>query len=485
MSFATVLSILGWGATALAAAMAIPALFAVGYGETGLASTFLVSAGLTFFTGGALVIATRGAGGAVSKREGFLVAVLAWAAYAFFGALPFFFSGHAGSVVNAYFESMSGLTTTGATIFADVESLPLSLLMWRAILQWVGGLGTIMLALALLTSAGVGGMHMFSSLMPWRERADLQRRLRQAAVSMSWVYALLTVACAAALWAVGMPPFDALSHALTTLSTGGFSTRNAGIAAFDSVWIEIVLMVFMVAAATNFTLHWASFYRRAPRYHKDVESQYFAAVLAVGTVLAAASLIWLDNQSFGGGVRIAVFSAVSVLTTTGFSAAEASAVAGWPIVLPVILIVLMLIGGSAGSTAGGIKMMRLIIIFKLAGRELARLSHPHGVVRMRFGRRPVDEETLRSVWGFLTIFMTAFAAISIALSLLGVDLQTAVSATAATISNTGAALPMIDVGSAYGEFSAGAKWVLSLSMILGRLELVTILVLLTPAFWRN
>lgn len=485
MSFATVLSILGWGASAFAAIMVVPALFALGYGETGLASTFLVSAGLTFFTGGALVIATRGAAAAVSKREGFLVAVLAWAAYGFFGALPFFFSGYAGSVVNAYFESLSGLTTTGATIFADVESLPFSILIWRALLQWVGGLGTIMLALALLTSAGVGGMHMFSSRMPWRERADLQRRLRQAAISMSWVYAVLTVACAASLWAVGMPPFDALSHALTTLSTGGFSTRNAGIAAFDSLLIEIVLMLFMIAAATNFTLHWASLYGRAPRYHRDVESRYFVAVLAVGAALAFASLILLDDQSFGDSLRVGIFSAVSVLTTTGFSAAEGSAVAGWPIVLPVILIALMLIGGSAGSTAGGIKLMRLIIIFKLAGRELARLSHPHGVVRMRYGRRPVDEETLRSVWGFLTIFMTAFAAISIALSLLGVDLQTAVSATAATLSNTGAALPMIDDGSAYGEFSAGAKWVLSLSMILGRLELVTILVLLTPAFWRN
>jgi trk system potassium uptake protein TrkH len=216
-----------------------------------------------------------------------------------------------------------------------------------------------------------------------------------------------------------------------------------------------------------------------------VESRYLAAALAVGAALAVASLFWLDNQSMGDSLRIGIFSAVSALTTTGFSAAGSSAVAGWPIVLPVILIVLMLIGGSAGSTAGGIKLMRLIIILKLAGRELARLSHPHGVVRMRYGRRPVDEETLRSVWGFLTIFMTAFAAISVALSLLGVDLQTAISATAATLSNTGAALSMIDDGSAYGDFSTGAKWVLSLSMILGRLELVTVLVLLTPAFWRN
>ncbi len=485
MSFATVLSILGWGASAFAALMVVPALFALGYGEIDFVPIFLVSAGLTFFTGGARVIATRGAGGAVSKKEGFLVAVLAWTTYAFFGSLPFVFSGYSGSVVNAYFEALSGLTTTGATIFADVESLPFSILIWRSLLQWAGGLGTIMLALALLTSAGVGGMHMFSSRMPWRERADLQRRLRQAAISMSWVYAVLTAACAGALWAVGMPPFDALNHALTTLSTGGFSTRNTGIAAFDSPVIEIVLMVFMVAAAANFTLHWATLYRRTPRYHRDVESRYLAAALAVGAALAVASLIWLDDQSMGGSLRIGIFSAVSALTTTGFSAAGSSAVAGWPIVLPVILIVLMLIGGSAGSTAGGIKLMRLIIILKLAGRELARLSHPHGVVRMRYGRRPVDEETLRSVWGFLTIFMTAFAAISVALSLLGVDLQTAISATAATLSNTGAALSMIDDGSAYGDFSTGAKWVLSLSMVLGRLELVTVLVLLTPAFWRN
>ena len=460
-------------------------MFAFGFGENDLGQTFLISAGLTFFAGFALVIATRGSAAAVSKREGFLVAVLAWAGYAFFGALPFFFSGYVDSAVDAYFEALSGLTTTGATIFLEVESLPRSLLIWRALLQWVGGLGTIVLALALLTSAGVGGMHMFASRMPWRDRDDLQRRLRQAALSMSWVYVVLTVACGALLWAVGMPPFDALSHALTTMSTGGFSTRDAGIAAFESRSVEIVLMVFMIAAATNFTLHWALFYGRAPRYHRDMESRYFAAVLIAGAVLAVAALIWLNDQSIGSSIRVGLFSAVSVVTTTGFSAAGSSAVAGWPVVLPVILIALMLIGGSAGSTAGGIKLMRLIITFKLAGRELARLSHPHGVVRLHFGRRPVDEETLRSVWGFLTITMSAFAAIAIALSLLGVDLRTAISATAATLSNTGAALPMIDDGSAYGEFSTGAKWVLSLSMILGRLELVTILVLLTPAFWRN
>ena len=485
MSFATVLSILGWGTSAFAAIMLIPALFALGYGETDLAVTFAVSAGFTFFAGGALVIATRGAVAVVSKSEGFLVAVLVWVVFAFFGALPFFFSDYGGSAADAYFESLSGLTTTGATIFPSVEALPHGLLIWRSLLQRTGGLGVLMLAIALLTSAGVGGMHMFSSHMPHRERDALQRRLRQAALSMSWVYAVLTVACIALLWAFGMPVFHALNHGLTTLSTGGFSTRDAGIAAFDDPVIEIILMLFMVAAALNFTLHWAFLHGRKPRHHRDSEGQYFVAVLIVGTILAVASLIWLADQSAGQSIRIGLFSAVSALTTTGFSAADGAAIDGWPIIVPVILIALMLIGGSTGSTAGGFKLMRLIIIFKLAGRELARLAYPHGVVRLRYGRRPVDEDTLRSVWGFLTIFLTAFTAIAIALSVLGADLQTALAATAATLSNTGAALHMIDGGTGYGEFSSSAKWVLSLSMILGRLELVTVLVLFSPAFWRN
>ena len=485
MSFAYVLSILGWALSAFALTMIAPALVAFGFDETGLALTFLGSAGLTAFAGGALVIATRGARSSAATSEGFVLAAAWWLVLAFFGALPILISGSVPSMTDAYFESISGLTTTGATVFASVEVLPHGVLFWRSLLAWIGGFATILLALNILSFGSLGGMNLFSSAIPRGDRDALDVRLVHSAQAIGFVYVALTLSCAVLLWLAGMPPFDAINHAMSTLSTGGFSTRDASVAAFGSGLIEIILIAFMVLAAINMTLHWFVLQGRWPRHHRDAESQTLIAVAGIGFALVAAAFFFLGDHGPLGAVRSAAFAVVSSITTTGFAGASADDLASWPGVVAIVLTGLILIGGSTGSTAGGVKLMRLRIFLKLSGREIARLSHPHGVVRLRHGDTALDEATLRAVWGFLIIFLSAFAAIAVALSLFGFDIRTALVTAALTISNAGAALPTVGGGAEYAQFSAGAKWVLGLSMVIGRLEVVTVLVFLSPSFWRQ
>ncbi len=484
MSIASVMSVLGWTVSLFAAAMAVPALLAFGYEENTLGLTFLGTAGLTLFAGGALIIATRGAVPTRTKTGTFLIAGLTFVVLAFFGALPFYLSGVAPSATDAYFEAMSGLTTGGATIFYSVENLPRSILLWRAELQWIGGLAAILLTVTILSFSAVGGMNLFVSAIPVGGVDSLPSRLRETALSISWVYALLTLAAAAALLLAGMPAFDALAHALSTLSTGGFSTRDAGIAAFSDPWIESVLIVFMIVGALNFTLHGALFHGRTAPHRRDNESRYLLAIAGIGALLCGGALWALHETGLWDSVRIGVFSAVSALTTTGYSVVSGAESRSWPTMIPVVLMGLMLIGGAAGSTAGGIKLMRIIVFVKLAARELLRLAHPHGVVRLRYAGRAIDEDTLRAIWGFLTIFITGFVLIALALGLLGFDFRDALSAAAVTLTNTGAAWPLIGGGESFAESPVAAKWVLALSMVIGRLELVSVLVLLSPAFWR-
>ena len=485
MSYAYVLSILGWALSAFALTMIAPALVAFGFDETGLALTFLGSAGLTAFAGGALIIATRGARSSAATSEGFVLAAACWVVLAFFGALPILISGSVPSMTDAYFESISGLTTTGATVFASVEGLPHGLLFWRSLLAWAGGFGTILLALNILSFGSLGGMNLFSSAIPRGDRDALDVRLAHSAQALGLVYVALTLLCAVLLWLAGMQPFDAVNHAMSTLSTGGFSTRDASVAAFSSGLIEVILIVFMMLAAVNMTLHWVVLQGRWPHHHRDPEGQALIGLAGVGLALVVAALFFLGDGAPLGALRTGAFAVVSSLTTTGFIGASAGSVAAWPGIVAIVLIALILIGGSTGSTAGGLKLMRLLIFLKLAGRELARLSHPHGVIRLRHGDTILDEPTLRAVWGFLIIFLSAFAALAVALSLFGFELRAALVTAAVTISNAGAALPSVGGGAEYAQFSAGAKWVLAVSMVIGRLEVVTVLIFLSPSFWRR
>ncbi len=481
MGYATVLAILGWLLLAWAGAMAVPVLVALNYGESGAAGAFLAAILLTAFAGGLLVMATRGVGREVSKREAFLLAVLAWALLPVFGALPYFFTDVAGPT-DSYFEALSGLTTTGATVLGDLDAVPRSVIFWRALTQWIGGLGTIMLALAMLSLLGVGGMQLYHSAMPRGERDSLAVRLIQANRSIWWIYALLTGGCALLLWFAGMPAFDAICHALSTLSTGGFSTRNAPLGGVANPLVEAVLIVFMLAAALNFTLHWALFHRRLRPLREDPEFRY---LLVIAVVAAAAILVALLAAGHGvaDGVRLSLFSAVSVLTTTGFAAAEGVA---WPAALSLLFLALMMIGGSTGSTAGGLKLMRVALMTKEAWRELARLAYPHGVVRLNYARQAIPDAALWAVWSFIVVYLFCFVVVALGLAWFGLDMRTALAASGAALSNSGPAIAMVAGGeAAYGLMPDGAKWLIAGAMLLGRLELFTLLALLSPAFWKH
>ena len=485
MAYAAVFSVLGWTLVSFAAAMVLPAFVGFGYGETQLGLTFLAAAGLTVFAGGALVISTRGPRALVSRREGFLLAVLVWAVLPLFGALPLYYGGAVPTAADAYFEALSGLTTTGATVLTDVESAARSILFWRALLQWYGGLGTIMLAIALLSLLGIGGMQLYRSAMPRGEQDSLPSRLKQAAAAIWWIYASLTLACAALLWLSGLPAFDAVCIAFSTLSTGGFSTRNASIAAFDNPVAELILVVFMLAAAVNFTLHWALAHGYGRAYREDPEIRLLLGIAVTAALAVALVFLVQAGDDPLAAIGTALFSTVSFLTTTGFHG-SGGAPSLWPAFVPLLAFALMIIGGSTGSTAGGLKLMRLLILFKEAGRELARLSHPHGVIRIRYGQSAVSDEAMRALWSFFILYVFCLVAATLVLAALGLDLRTALAAAAAAFSNTGPALELVTAaGEGYGAFPAGAKWVLCFAMLAGRLELFAVLVLLRPTLWRR
>jgi trk system potassium uptake protein TrkH len=480
----THINVLGWAAAILAAFMLLPAALSFSVGEPLVGAAFLSGSGLTLFFGGIGVAATRGTERQVDIRAGFMAATLLWVIIPALASLPFMLSGVFASFTDAYFEALSGFTTNGASILRDLDSVPQGILLWRAVLQWLGGFAIILFAVALLSFGGIGGMNLFSSPMPRGDRDTLFGRAKQVGRHLWWIYLSLTALCILALIVVGMTPFDATAHALSTISTGGFSTRTAGVLAFESIGVEIVLMVFMIAGALNFAILWAMTRGQQNAIWKDVETRYLLAIVASATAVISATLVVTQDFAFGSALRPAVFDVVSSLTTTGY-AANGATTGTLPVIVPVLLMGLMLIGGATGSTAGGMRLLRLVVFFKLAGRELSRLSYPHGVVRLRYAGQIIDEPTLRSVWGQLMMFLSFLALAALVFGLLGFDLQSALALSATTLSTAGAGLSMTAPFLSYPDFSNATKWALSATMIFGRLELLVVLVLFTRAYWRN
>ncbi len=487
MSFASAFLPLGWALGAFALSMLLPALTAFGYDENEQARAFLISALLTAFCAGALIIAARGvAPRPPRRREGFVLAILLWTVLPAFGALPFYNIGIATTAADAYFEAVSGFTTTGATVFDQLDIAERSVLMWRGVMQWLGGLSTIVMVLVLLSFLGGGGMQLFQSAMPRGERDSMTRQFVQALRAIAVIYAGLTAACALLLWLVGMPPFEAFVQSLSTLSTGGFATRDQSIGAFDSVLIEAVLIFFMIAGAINFTFHWAAAQGRGWRvYHTDPEVKLLLGLaLAAAIVLSAAFMLGAE-MPWGSSFRQSAFMAVSAVTTTGLVTGDPSA---WPLVAPLLMMMLMIVGGTAGSTAGGLKTLRFAVLMKMGAREMKRLSHPHGIVRTSLGQRQVDEGTMRAVWSYFCVFLLTQVILTLTLAGFGVDFKNAISFTVAALSNAGAGdgsalAGAVDAGYAY--LPGTAKWLLAAAMVLGRLELLTVLVLFSPSFWRR
>jgi trk system potassium uptake protein len=485
MFFASAILPLGWALGVLALAMLVPSLVAYGYGESDQSQVFLLSALLTAFASGAIIIASRGVAlQAPRRREGFFSATLIWTVVPAFGALPLYQIGVVETGVDAWFEAVSGFTTTGATVIHQLDITEYSVLIWRALMQWLGGLATIVLVVVLLSYLGGGGMQFFQSSMPRGERTAMSVQIVHTLKSIGGIYCLLTVLCAFLLWLVGMPVFDSVAHAFSTISGGGFSTRDASIGDFSSPLIELVMIVFMLASAVNFTLHWAVLHgRKVSIYLADVEIRALAGlVFLAGATLTA--IAWKSGEISGDHILTGLFMATSTLTTSGFVSLTDTP---WPVAGVMLMLMLMFTGGAAGSTSGGLKLLRFTALIKMAGREIRRLAHPHGVVALKYGQRPIDTATLHAIWSYFCIYLLTIVGLAIVLALFGVQFTDAISMVVAVISNSGLGDgSLLVAGSAgYVDMSVGAKLSLIAAMILGRLEFLTVLVLLSPSFWRR
>jgi trk system potassium uptake protein TrkH len=444
-----------------------------------------LSAGVTAVVGGALYKVTT-LEEDITPREGFAIVTFAWTATAAFGALPYLFTGVLESPVMAVFEAMSGFTTTGATVFSEIESLPHGILFWRSLTHWLGGMGIIVLVIAVLPYLGVGGMQLFRAEVPGPTPERLQPRIAQTAKLLWLVYVGLTAAQVGLYVVGGMGWFDAINHAFATLATGGFSTKNASIAGFDSRYIHYVTIVFMYLAGVNFSLHFRAATGRFA-YPHDQEWRFFTYVVIVASLaVTAVNLLAGSYAMTGTGVEAAfrdgAFQVVSIVTTTGFVSADYEL---WVPGGQALLLALFFVGGMAGSTGGGIKAVRVLLLLKATANEIRKHLHPKAVLLTRVGRKPVREDVLANVVGFVILYLLLCLAGTLVLAFTGMDLLTAGGASLATVGNVGPGFGLVGATDNYGWMGPGQLTVLSFLMLVGRLEVYTVLILFHRETWKR
>lgn len=461
-----------------------PLLVGIYYGETDVYNSFGNAFIATVFTGFLLWLPYHKHHGDLRLRDGFIIVVLFWTVLGIFGALPLLLSDAVHiSIIDSLFESISGLTTTGATILTQLDTLPYSILFYRQQLQWLGGMGIIVLAVAILPMLGVGGMQLYRAETPGPVKdSKLTPRITETAKALWYIYLSLTILCALTYWFAGMSIFDAVSHSFSTIAIGGFSTHDLNIQYFNSVTIEWVAIVFMLASGANFGLHFVAWRKRSILYYwRDAEFKMYISILAIVSVFAFLILyLHQSNHEWFTLVTKSIFHVVSMGTTTGFTSANFYL---WPTVLPVLLIMISFIGGCAGSTGGGMKVIRILLLFKQGKREIMRLIHPNAQFAVKLGKKPVDNRVIEAVWGFLSAYIAVFVVMLLLLMATGLDQVTAYSAVAATLNNLGPGLG--EVAQNYSSINGFSKIVLCLGMLLGRLEIFTLLVIFTPVFWQR
>lgn len=443
---------------------------------------FLLSTGLTLLAGLILWLPVRNHHMNIQNRDGFIIVAMFWVVLGLLSALPFLFGTHL-NITDAFFESVSAFTTTGATVITGLDNMPPSILFYRQQLQWFGGMGVIVLAIAILPMLGIGGMQLYRAETPGPFKDEkIAPRIAHCARSFWMIYTVLTLSCAAAYWIAGMSLFDALAHSLTTISTGGFSTHDASLAYFDSPAIDMIAVVFMILGGTNFSIHFYALLRGRPlMYWRDIEVRMYLILLVFFSLLAAAELFrtHYHNDIFSA-LRFSLFQTVSVMTTTGYVTEDFSV---WPDFIPSLLFFISFIGGCAGSTAGGIKVIRFIIMFKQSGRDLNQLLHPAMEKPLKIAGRVLPERIIDAVWGYFSLYVASFALIMLLLMADGMDQITAFSAVTTSINNLGPGLGA--VASNFKSVTPEGKWILAFAMLLGRLEVFTLLVFFAPSFWRK
>ena len=476
------LELLGYFSLAIAASMILPLLLALSFRDDGLVPLLgaIVCSGSI---GAILIAAFRGPSIEFNHREAIVMVVLTWMVAITLGALPFYFSQFFSSFTDSFFESASGFTTTGATILSDIESVAGSLLFWRALTHWLGGMGIILLGIAILPLIGTGGMALYRAEFSGSSSEKLKPRIAETASSLWGIYFALTFACFLLLMVAGMRPFEAICHAFATMATGGFSTRNVSIESFHSPYIEAVIILFMCLAGINFALQYRLLVERSiGLFLGDRELHVYLAVIATATVAVLISLTLVLGTPFATAFRVALFQVVSILTGTGFSSAD---FARWTPFAQLVLLALMFFGGCTGSTAGGLKIARIDMLLQLIRREFKKMVERRGVFAIHVGRETVSESTIQSLLNLVYLaFLINFGACML-LTAFGVDVFTAISAVASSMFNIGPGLGAVGPTENYAAFPALVKWTLTLCMIAGRLEFYAFLVVLSRSFWRK
>lgn len=462
--------------------MLVPLLISLLYRGSDLPAfgiTFLV----TLISGILLYFFSRSRGKVELKhRDGFAVVTVSWLAISLFGSLPYMLSGVVPSLTNAYFEAMAGFTTTGASVFSDPEALPKGILLWRSLTQWMGGMGIIVFSLAILPMLGAGGMQLFKAEVPEIGVEKLKPRIVDMAKSLWYIYAGLTALLAVVLSIAGMGVFDAVCHSFTTMATGGFSTKNTSIAYFQNAYIDVIITIFMFLAGINFSLHFYALKGNFSRFSKSSEFRFYCSVVLVSIAIVTLNIMRSGDNSLPGALRYASFQVVSVMTTTGFATFDYEV---WPVLSQMLLLCLMFFGGMVGSTGGGMKQVRILLMFKQAYRELYHLIHPRAMTVLKLDEKNVPKETLGGIWGFLFLFILISVVATLLMTAAGVDIVTSASTVISAMSNVGPALGEAGPAENYYSIPAAGKWILIMCMLIGRLEIYTVIVLFMPIFWRK
>ncbi len=465
----------------LAFSMTAPLAVSLIY-QDGTAIYFLATIGLVVFSGLILILTFRSPGQEIRHREGMAVVTLGWVSAGFFGSLPYYMTGVLDRFIDCLFESFSGFTTTGASIMTDIEMLPQAILFWRDLTHWLGGMGIIVMTIAILPLLGVGGMQLFKAEAPGPVTDRLKPRIAETAKTLWKVYLVFTGAEVLLLHLGGMELFDSFCHTFGTLATGGFSTKSASIGHYQSAYFDTVITVFMLISGINFTLHYQALSGNIKAFYKNSELRFFLAIFLTASILITWS-IWKSHvPSLGESVRLATFQTASILSTTGYTTTDFEQ---WPSFARIILLTLIFIGGSAGSTGGSIKVLRVMLLLKHSYRELRHLIHPRAVIPVKLQGRIVPDEVMFSVWGFFILFLALFVVAALLLTMMGIDLTTSLTAVAASIGNIGPGLGSVGPTENYAHLPQAAKAVLILCMLLGRLEVYTVFILFVPEFWKK
>ena len=446
--------------------------------KDGAINLFLSTLSIVSLIGIIGVILTRGEDNNLSQKDGFVIIVLFWIVLSFAGSVPFYLSGM--TFIDSIFESTSGITTTGATVISNIDALPESLLFYRQLLQWMGGMGLIVLAIAVMPLLGIGGGQIYKTEVPGAMGEQrLTPRIKETAQALWLIYLGLTITCAVLYYFNGMSVFDSISHAMSTVAIGGFSTHNESIGFFDSISIELICMVFMLLSSFSFALHYFAIYKSKPlKYFYDPELRFFASILLLIFIIAL--IISFFSDMSGANIRQIAFHSVSMITTTGFSISDTSS---WPFSISFLLLIGAFVGACSGSVGGGVKSWRVLIMINHAYKNIMTIIHPNSVISLKIGTKNVDDQVATSVWGFFSIYIISFVILLLGILISGLDFETAFSAVGACLNNLGPGLGSVSEN--YSQITSFSKGILAFAMLLGRLEIFTLLVLLTPMFWEK